>query len=207
MKNKKLKIMRRILVIILIAILLTLNLEHLVAQSIYEVKSHSLTVEGTSNLHDWTADVGDVRGVFNLKVDNGKIMDIENLSVKIGSQSLKGSRGSVMDTKISEALNSKKHPEISFELRRVNSITENAGVFRLNTTGVLKISGVSKNVNLTATGRIAKGGEIQFSRNTKLKMSDFSVKPPTAMFGALTTGDEITLNYKVVVGPSLVTEK
>jgi polyisoprenoid-binding protein YceI len=199
--------MKKLRLIVLFAMALLLSIGQVTAQGIYEVKSHSLTIEGTSNLHDWTANVGDVKGLFNLKVEDGKITGIDKLTVKIGAESLRGSKGSIMDSKINEALNSKKHPEISYELRRVNSITENAGVFRLNTTGVLKISGVSRNVNLTATGKIVKGGEIEFTGNTKLKMSDYSVKPPTAMFGALTTGDEITLNYKVIVSPSLVTNK
>jgi len=38
-------------------------------------------------------------------------------------------------------------------------------------------------------------------------MSDFSVKPPTAMFGALTTGDEVTLKYTVVVKPNMLSKK
>lgn len=172
------------------------------AQTVYEVKSHSLVIEGTSNLHDWTAEAEGVKGTFKIKVEDGKIVDIENLSIKINAQSLKGSKGSIMDSKISEALNAKKHPEISFDLRKVNSISENPGVFRISTTGQLKISGVTKPVTLSATGKVIAGGEIEFSGSTKLKMTDFEVTPPKAMFGALTTGDEITLNYKVVVKPS-----
>lgn len=177
------------------------------AQIVYEVKSHSLTIEGTSNLHDWTADVEDVKGTFNIKVENGKIVDVPNLAIKVDATSLKGSRGNIMNSKINEALNSKKHPEITFRMNRVNSITENPGSYRLSTSGILNVSGVNRNVTLNAVGRILPGGDIEFSGTTKLKMSDFNVSPPTAMFGALTTGDEITLNYKVVVKPSQVTEK
>lgn len=177
------------------------------AQIVYEVKSHSLTIEGTSNLHDWTADVEDVKGTFNIKVENGKIVDVPNLAIKVDATSLKGSRGNIMNSKINEALNSKKHPEITFRMNRVNSITENSGSYRLSTSGILNVSGVNRNVTLNAVGRILPGGDIEFSGTTKLKMSDFNVSPPTAMFGALTTGDEITLNYKVVVKPSQVTEK
>lgn len=177
------------------------------AQIVYEVKSHSLTIEGTSNLHDWTADVEDVKGTFNIKVENGKIVDVPNLAIKVDATSLKGSRGNIMNSKINEALNSKKHPEITFRMNRVNSITENPDSYRLSTSGILNVSGVNRNVTLNAVGRILPGGDIEFSGTTKLKMSDFNVSPPTAMFGALTTGDEITLNYKVVVKPSQVTEK
>ena len=176
------------------------------AQTIYEVKSHSLVIEGTSNLHDWTADVQNVKGTFNIKVEDKKIVGIEKLSVKVDAQSLKGSKGSIMDSKINDALNSKKYPEISFDLQKVNSIKEEQGSIRLNTIGVLKISGVTKTVNLTAIGRITPNGEVEFTGTTKLKMSDFNVSPPRAMFGALTTGDEVDLKYSVVLKPNLLSD-
>lgn len=190
--------------LLLLAIIISIATQ---AQTVYEVKSHNLSIEGTSNIHDWTADVQNVKGSFNLKVENKKIVGIENLKVNIDAQSLKGSKGSIMDSKINDALSSKKHPEITFDLQKVNSITENAGSFTVNTTGILKISGVSKTVNLSASGKVNSNGEVEFAGRTKLKMSEFSVKPPTAMFGALTTGDEITLNYNVVVKPSMLSEK
>lgn len=174
------------------------------SQTAYEVKSHNLVIEGTSNLHDWTANVEDVKGTFNLKVENGKIVDIEKLSVKVKANSLKGSKGSIMDSKINDALNSKKHPEISFSLNKVNSISETPGNFKISTTGQLNISGVTKPVSLSATGKVISGGEIEFTGTTKIKMSDFNINPPTAMFGAMTTGDEVTLVYKVVVKPSML---
>lgn len=197
--------MKRLIGIVGIALALAFNAT-VQAQTLYEVKSHNVVIEGTSNLHDWTADVKNLKGNFRIKVENNKIVEIENLQVKVDAQSLKGSKGSIMDSKIYEALNSKKHPEISFELRKVNSITENPGTFRLNTSGVLQISGVSKPVNLNAVGKVLSSGEIEFTGSTKLKMSEFSVKPPTAMFGALTTGDEITLNYSVILKPNMLSD-
>lgn len=198
--------MKRLIGIVAVGLVLALNTS-ILAQTHYEVKSHNVVIEGTSNLHDWTADVENLKGNFRIKVEDNKIVEIENLTVKVDANSLKGSRGNMMNSKIYEALNSKKHPEISFELRKVNSISENPGSFRLNTTGVLQVSGVSKPVNLNATGKLLPSGEIELAGSTKIKMSDFSVKPPTAMFGALTTGDEVNLKYTVVVKPNLLSDK
>jgi polyisoprenoid-binding protein YceI len=198
--------MKRLIGIVAVGLVLALNTS-ILAQTHYEVKSHNVVIEGTSNLHDWTADVENLKGNFRIKVEDNKIVEIENLTVKVDANSLKGSRGNMMNSKIYEALNSKKHPEISFELRKVNSISENPESFRLNTTGVLQVSGVSKPVNLNATGKLLPSGEIEFAGSTKIKMSDFSVKPPTAMFGALTTGDEVNLKYTVVVKPNLLSDK
>lgn len=197
--------MRRVFGFTVLMFLMTMTFAVL-AQTSYEVKSHNLVIEGTSNLHDWTAQVEDVKGTFNLKLEKGKIVDIENLTVKVKSNSLKGSKGSIMDSKISDALNAKKYPEISFSLDKVNSISEASGGVKISTIGKLSISGVTKTINLSAVGKVTATGEIEFTGSTKLKMTDFKVDPPTAMFGALTTGDEITLTYKVVVKPGMLSE-
>lgn len=197
--------MKRIIGLIVFAMVMVMSLA-INAQTTYEVKSHSLVIEGTSNIHDWTADAEDVKGVFNLKVENGKIVEIDRLSVKVNAKSLKGSKGSIMNSKINDALNTKKYPEISFNLSEVTSISGTPENFKINTNGQLKISGVTKPVALSAVGRVISGGEIEFSGTTKFKMSEFNVSPPTALFGALTTSDEIKLIYKIVVKPSMLSD-
>lgn len=169
------------------------------AQSIFEIASHSMTVAGTSNLHDWTAEVEKVNGSFKVKMDNGKLVDIQDINVVVDAQSFKSSKGSIMNSKINDALNSKKHPRITYKMTKVDKIAETAGTFRVNTTGVMNIAGVNQNVSLEAIGKILPNGSIEFSGNKKVKMTDYKVEPPTAMFGAMTTGDEVTLSFKVVL--------
>jgi polyisoprenoid-binding protein YceI len=167
------------------------------AQSIFEIASHSMTVAGTSNLHDWTAEVEKLKGSFMVKMMNGKIVDIQDFSIIIDAQSFKSSKGSIMNSKINDALSSKKHPQISYKLTKVEKLTENPGTYRVNTTGTLNIAGVNQTVSIDAIGKILPNGNIEFTGNKKIKMTDFKVEPPTAMFGALTTGDEVTLTFKV----------
>jgi len=47
---------------------------------------------------------------------------------------------------------------------------------------------------------VLPNGDIEFSGTKKLRMTDYKVDPPTAMLGALTTGDEVILQFKVVLG-------
>ena len=39
-------------------------------------------------------------------------------------------------------------------------------------------------------------GTMQFAGVQTIKMTDYGVTPPVALFGTLTTGDEITINFK-----------
>jgi len=204
-KNLKNTVMKRALMFFLVIFGITYSYT-INAQTLYEVISHSLKVEGTSNLHDWNAEVEKAKGTFLLKIENGKITDLEDLKLVIDATSFKSSKGSIMNSKINDALNAKKYPEIRYELKKVNSIKENQGTYKVSTTGVLLISGVAQTVTVDAVGRMNANGGIEFSGTKNIKMSDHKVSPPTAMFGALTTGDEVTLTYKVIIKPNLLSD-
>jgi polyisoprenoid-binding protein YceI len=168
-------------------------------QSTYSVKSHEILFEGTSNIQSWTAEVKEIDGSFTLLVENGKINQLVNANVNIDAGSIEGSEGRRMNSKIYEALDIKNHPQISFLLREVNSLTENPGTFKLETRGVLTVAGVSRNIPMIVYGRVLQNGDLEFTGSQKILMSDHRISPPTAMLGALKTGDEIMLNYKVVL--------
>lgn len=170
----------------------------LLAQSTFEVKSHSIVVAGTSNLHDWTANAEKVNGNVKVKVDNGKIAAVQNVDLRVDAKSLKGSKGSIMDSKIEDALNADKNPYIQFKSTG-GSVTEKSGSYKVSANGVLTIAGVSQNVTVDAVGKVLPNGDIEFSGTKKLKMTDYKVDPPKAMLGTLTTGDEITLSFKVIL--------
>lgn len=171
----------------------------LMAQTAYELKSHSIVVSGTSNLHDWTADVLKAKGVFRVRVEGNKITDIQGVELKVDAQSFNSSKGSIMNSKINDAIKSKKYPEINFKAIKLNSITNKGGETQISSSGILTIAGNSQNVTINAVGKILSNGEIELTGTQKVKMTDYKVEPPTAMFGALTTGDEVTISFKVVL--------
>jgi hypothetical protein len=42
-------------------------------------------------------------------------------------------------------------------------------------------------------------GSISFAGSKKLKMTDYKIKPPTALLGSLTTGDEVEIVFQVTL--------
>lgn len=173
----------------------------LISQNTYTLKSYNVVVAGTSNLHDWTADVGKASGTFKLKVDNGKIVSIQSVDLKVDAQSLVGSKGSIMNSKIKDALKSKKNPFITFRSTNI-TVNGNSGIGRIVANGVLNIAGTSQNISIEVTGKILPNGDVEFSGTKKLKMTDYNVEPPKAMLGALTTANDVTLTFKVVLTTS-----
>lgn len=168
------------------------------AQQTYQIKSHSLIVSGTSNLHDWTANVEKVNGNFKVKVDDSKIIAVSAFELKVDATSLKGSKGGIMNTKIIDALDAKKYPSITFKSGSGNVI-EKSGTYKVTSNGILTIAGKSQNISVDASGKILPNGDLEFTGTKKLKMTDYNIDPPTAMLGTMTTGDEITLTFKIVL--------
>jgi polyisoprenoid-binding protein YceI len=173
--------------------------DNVFSQDVYNVKSHEVVIEGTSNLQSWTAGITELKGQFTIKVENGKILEVQDARITIDAGSIEGSEGRRMNAKIYETLDTRNNPQISFVLREVNSLAENPGTFIVESRGVITIAGVSRNIPLRAVGRVLPNGDIEFSGTHNILMSDHRMTPPTALLGALRTGDEVVLNYKVVL--------
>jgi polyisoprenoid-binding protein YceI len=170
-----------------------------IAQTQYRVKSHDVTIEGTSNLQSWTADVKDVNGTIEFIIKDNEIREITDARFQINSRSIEGSEGRRMNSKIYESLEVEKHPQIRFDLREVRSIAENPGRFHINARGVLTVAGESKVIEMRPTARILPNGDVEITGNQEVLMSDFGISPPTALLGALRTGDQVNIVYKLVL--------
>lgn len=184
------------LIMLLLGFIIT---ESVFAQQVYQVKTHSIVVKGTSNLHDWTANAEKANGDFKVVVDDGKITEVNAVDFKVDAKSLKGSKGNIMDKKIENALDADKNPYISFKSTG-GTVSEKSGTYKITANGTLTIAGFSQKVTIDALGKVLPNGDIEFSGTKKLRMTDYKIDPPTAMLGTLTTGNEIILLFKVVLG-------
>ena len=169
------------------------------AQTSYNLKSYKIVIKGSSNLHDWTADVKKMGIATSLNNTDGNLVGITSANVDIDVASLKASEGSIMDGKMRDALNFEKFPKITFTMSNETFPTQSTGEFSTTITGNLTISGTTQKVTLPVKVRVLANGEIEFSGAQKFKMTAFKVKPPTAMFGAMKTTDDITINYLVTL--------
>lgn len=139
-----------------------------------------LTVTGTSSLHDWEILVKDYRieGQWNGS-------SLQDLKVAVVSKSL-DSDNSVMNGKTHDALEVKKYSTITFSAKELSAKN---GV--LSGTGTVRVVGKSKSISVNLPYKIEGGKLLKLSGKVPLKMSDFGISPPTAMFGTLKTGDAV----------------
>jgi polyisoprenoid-binding protein YceI len=168
----------------------------LLSQEDYKLTKSKVQLTGTSTLHDWSADVTKSTGSATLTFTNGALTNLTNLNVNMEAKTIKSEKGSTMDKKLYEALKTSKYPNITFVLTKANAVTPKNGSYEIKAEGKLTISGTTKVVNLTATGKKNAAGDYVFSGSKKLKMTEFNVEPPVMFLGTLKTGDEVTITFE-----------
>lgn len=107
------------------------------------------------------------------------------------------STNSELDKNAYKALKSSKFKNISYILSSSTLTIENGG-YLLKSFGKLTVAGVTKSINMNVHLVINSDGNIICSGSYAFNMSEYNVKPPSFMFGAMKTGNAVTLDFKVV---------
>jgi polyisoprenoid-binding protein YceI len=185
--------------------LLTLLITLIFIQSNYlnaqpsKVKDYKVTVKGTSTLHEWESAVEKLECKTSYKIEDNELIDIKDAILKISVESIKSTKGKVMDNKTHDAFHSEKFPFIIFTLRseKINTLTSTVDL-----KGTLEMAGTTNPVNLVASYKILPGGDLQITGNKKVRMTEFNMEPPKAMMGTIKAGDEVTISFNIIFSGS-----
>lgn len=188
----KLTIMKTVLSI-LFTILSFFNITF--SQSNFSIKSYKCNISGTSSMHDWTVDATKAMGTGVLELESNQLTGIKSLEIRFPVKDLKSTKKSNgMDKKMYETLQAKDHPDITFKLNKINTLPSSNNGYSMTTIGTLTIAGVSREEMINVKVKV-ENNLISFSGSKKLKMSDYKIKPPTAMLGMLSTGDDLVISF------------
>jgi hypothetical protein len=168
------------------------------AQTKYEsIGGVKIVIEGTSNIHDWEmkSDKGFCSGIFDVN-NTGVPTGMSYLNFSVPAESLKSERKS-MDKNTYKALNTGKYAQINFTASSASIKANGNSGYVLTAKGRLTISGVTKDVVLTANGVVNPDKSVTYSGSYQLKMTDYKVEPPSLMLGAIKTGDNIVVKFNL----------
>ena len=155
-------------------------------------QSSVINVHGTSNVHDWDMKPNKINGELGLSSSK----QINSLLIKLEVKSLKSGNG-IMDGKTYDAFEYKKNPYIVFQLTDASQAKLTDNDTEITLTGNLSFAGATRKISIKTTVKITKNGEYQLKGSVPLKMTDFGMKPPTAMLGTMKTGDAVTIKFDV----------
>lgn len=144
------------------------------------VYAENVEIHGTSTLHDWKMVSNETKTVFE---NDGSTITKLNVSVQI--KTLKsGDTG--LDEKAYETLKIDRNNIITFKLLEADLA---AGTIK----GVFKV--LDKERTETLKPEVLTLDRV--SGNFKVKMTEFGLEVPSVMFGAIKSGDEVTVKYDI----------
>ncbi|MCG2793467.1 MAG: YceI family protein [Weeksellaceae bacterium] len=146
-------------------------------------KATSITVLGTSPLHDW--EMKGSAGTFSGIVSGNSVT---NINFSVPAKTLKAEQGKTMEKKAYDALKADKVPTITFTATSIN-------LGKSNAAGKLSIAGITKNASFPVS-IVKKGNSYLIDATETINLSDFGMERPGFM--GIRTGDVVTVKVNVV---------
>lgn len=155
----------------------------------------TLKVLGTSNLHDWHLQGEQKSG--KIAFEDLDKCTIKTCDFKVKSEALLSGK-KAMDKNTFKALKTDEYKNIKFHLVKVDNVVEKgANNYVVKGEGDLTITNVTKRIPIEFNVNVTPD-KITLEGTKKIKMTDYNIEPPTALFGAITTGDELTIEFKTI---------
>jgi polyisoprenoid-binding protein YceI len=171
------------------------------------VDTARVTIAGASNVHAYTASTTTVRVTrvqLGAAVTAAALWDevvkpggLEAFEIAIPAATLSSPKDG-LDKNMHKALKVQEHADITFRLVRLEPLA--AGAFKAH--GVLRIAGVEREVALDLKTE-RREATLVVKGELALLMTDYGIKPPTAMLGMLKTDPKVTVTFETVLAVPL----
>lgn len=172
---------------------LSLNAFTINEQTPFKVAGGSqIKVNGTSNIHNWAMNATSFACEGTYILNGGQLVDVNALSFSLPVTNLKG-KEDLLNTRAHKALKADQYNKITFKLSKADVVPAQKVI---RAAGNLTIGGVTKPVTLQTTYTV-NGDELIVKGSKALKMSEFGLKAPSFMMGALKVADEVTIDINL----------
>lgn len=158
--------------------------------------NNKAVVTGTSSLHDWEMRITGFNSDFRIVKEGASIKSVDNVNFTCGARDLK-SENSLMDRKTYDALKADEFPQIKFQGTGVTGLNSQGSKFNGNLNGKLTVAGQTHDITVPFTGTIAGNNSVDITANAEISLSNYGMKPPTAMMGTLKTGDKVKVSFNL----------
>jgi polyisoprenoid-binding protein YceI len=162
-----------------------------------------VTISGTSNIHEYTASTTTVRltrAALSHAIAGPDFWDsivkpgaVDAFEIAIPAATLTSPKEG-LDKNMRKALRVQEFADITFRLVRF----ETGAAGALKAIGVLKIAGVEREVALDIKTQKNESG-LLVKGTLQLLMTDYGIKPPTAMLGMLKTDPKVTVSFETAL--------
>jgi YceI-like protein len=161
----------------------------------YSSQSTNLTVAFRCDPTLWPADAAGGEAIETLIRAKG----VTTIDVVVPVTGLKSGKDG-LDKNMYKALLAPQHPEIRFTMAgyAIGTVSDSAGT-AIDARGTLKVAGVEREILISATA-LREGEAVRLRCDVPLLMTQFGIKPPKMMLGALRTSDKVVIHIDLVIG-------
>jgi len=169
-----------------------------------------LSVEGTSSMHDWHCKTNKINAYVD--VDPGYTKDLTRVARPIAAVKVNivvktlTCGNSQMDRNMYGTLKADENQVIKYTLTGYDILNGSASPtsFAASTNGTLTVAGETKPIEMKISAERLADGQAVAQGEQKLLLTDFGIKPPSFMFGALKVGNEVKVKFTLKAGPELI---
>ena len=171
-----------------------------------------LTIEGTSSMHAWHCKTDKINAYVD--VDPGYTKDLTKVArpiaaVKVNIVVKTLSCGNAqMDRNMYGTLKADENQVIKYTLSGYDLLSGSVSPtgFAANTKGTLTIAGETRPIEMKISAERQSDGKAFAQGEQTLLLTDFGIKPPSFMFGALKVGNEVKVKFTLKAGPELLAQ-
>lgn len=192
--------------------------------SLFAAPASQLVLEGSSNVAPWRCKGTTLEGRMDVaaplsrinhlidRIEDGNIVPLIanpssarfpqpafRLSVPVAALRCGNAR---MERDMYRSLRAEEHPSIEFRFTGlVGGINHDidAGKYHARIAGVLSLAGATKNIRLDVEAERISPNRFRLRARLPLRMTDFQITPPTALFGAIKAKDELSVRFDLVL--------
>ena len=215
--------MRRLLPILLLAALAAPVMAE-ETTSLFAAPASQLVLEGSSNVAPWRCKGTTLEGRMDVaaplsrinhlidRIEDGNIVPLIanpaaakfpqpafRLSVPVSGLRCGNAK---MERDMYRSLKASDFPSIEFRFTGlVGGINHDidGGKYHAKIAGVLSLAGASKNIRLDVEAERINANRFRLKARLPLRMTDFRITPPTALFGAIKARDELAVRFDLVL--------
>ena len=167
-------------------------------------------IEGSSNIHSWSCSATAVDATIAVEVAFKEDPDfpryLKEVRVKVPVTALSCGHDQ-MDKSMRRALkveDTTRSPYITARFEAVRDGSDSTKALTVNTVGALEIAGHENTVRMDVGTTRLSDGTIEARGEVPILMSDYGIKPPTALFGALRASNRVVVKFALKLGPDAV---
>lgn len=156
--------------------------------------SSEVVLDGSSNIAAWRCRGTAIDAVMTVAAsDLDEVIDLD-LNIPIAAFRC-GNR--VMESDMREALKADRHPSVTFSFRELLERNAESGYAVI--AGDLTLAGVTRRIDLIISAQRLSRASYRVRAELPLRMTDFGVTPPSALFGAIRARNSLTVRFDLIL--------